>query len=248
MSINHYFLKESYKILNDKPKTKKFNEALIPKKASEEIEYYFYRLLDVDIEEIYSKKSNLYLLFDGDDYDSDDLPSIIEEMVKMINEGKAEQVIEKELGKKVKFAGTKIDDHGYVNLIFKFTEKPKSIDKDTKNLLKALSDNFEENWKSHAEGSIPKSNPNMINVYDFNEDEYESLRPKWIDCDINNDTLEIEWCTQDELLGLDGMYDEIKRWAEYIKNTKCGGQGKAKIDIHVYDRDGYDEDLVTLDV
>jgi hypothetical protein len=98
------------------------------------------------------------------------------------------------------------------------------------------------NWKMHADASVPPFDEEMINVYEFNHDEYESLRPKSVDIEVmpGKNALYVDWMTQEEVYGIAGMKRELKRAFSY-KAEELGISEQFMVKVHVYDRDGYDE-------
>lgn len=115
-----------------------------------------------------------------------------------------------------------------------------------KNLIAghALSElcNIRINWKKNANTMlVPDFEDSMINVYEFNHDSYESLRPKSVDIEVvpGKNILYVDWMTQDELYGLAGMKKELKRAFSY-KAEELGIEVPFIVRVHVYDRDGYD--------
>lgn len=98
------------------------------------------------------------------------------------------------------------------------------------------------NWKMHADAPVPSFDEEMINVYEFNHDDYESLRPKSVDIEVvpGKNALYVDWMTQEGLYGLGGMKRELKR-AFSCKAEELGISEPFMVKVHVYDRYGYDE-------
>lgn len=119
------------------------------------------------------------------------------------------------------------------------------------NLLDLLQENFQVNWKEHADAPVPSSYPEMINVYSFNHDEYEPLRDKWSEAFVKDkNTLYIDWECQEEWYDLSGMKKEIRRWAKYWQLQAAQRQiiqtEPIKINVNVWDRSGYENEKFSI--
>ena len=75
-----------------------------------------------------------------------------------------------------------------------------------------------DNWKEHYDAPVPSFNEEEINVYEFNHDSYEPLRPKYYDVTIEDNIVKIYWLCQESWYDITGMKKEFKRWAKYWLN------------------------------
>lgn len=91
------------------------------------------------------------------------------------------------------------------------------------------------NWKRHADAPVPGFEKNMINVYEFNKDTYEPLRPKYVSMKKSSDNnLIIDWICQEKPYSLTGMKNEIKRFFKDNVNVKT----KVKVNVVSRDNEG----------
>lgn len=112
--------------------------------------------------------------------------------------------------------------------------------KNIESLRKAFTQGNVVNWKSHADGRVPTNSKTAINVWNFNKDDKEPLRPKYYDATINGDTLEVEWVCQEEPYSLTGMEREFKR---FLKNAV---PFEVTVKVNVSDRSGYSSDSFVI--
>ena len=147
------------------------------------------------------------------------------------------------LNRKVTYQGTEYEDESVIVLVYTIDIPEVEVTP----LIKALDEHCIENWKEHANAPVPKSNPEKINVYDFDEDEYEPLRPKLYDCKPVSDGLYIYWLGQESGYISDGMYNEIERWAKTIRDKYCKGE-HTKIFLKTENRDGTESDEAVIEI
>lgn len=119
-------------------------------------------------------------------------------------------------------------------------------------ILQYLIDNFEINWRRHADAPIPSFNEEKINIYEFNHHPDEPLRNK--DCSniyVQDDYIMLYWlCYEEWRTSLDGMQKEIKRWAEYwVRQYRDEiDVDSIKIKVKVEDQDGRKYDSFIIEV
>ena len=123
--------------------------------------------------------------------------------------------------------------------------------------INKFDDVFIENWKEHADAPVPPFNEEEINVYEFNEDDYEPLRAKYYDLTIEDNIIKIYWLCQESWYDISGMKKEFKRWANYWANIfkhidndadNDEEEEKIKFKVTVEDRDGYMKDAFQFTV
>ena len=109
------------------------------------------------------------------------------------------------------------------------------------NLLDLLQENFQVNWKEHADAPVPFSNPKMINVYSFNHDEYEPLRDKW-----SEDNKTVGQCAITAFLVQDIFGGEVRGIEREDGNYHCYNVVAGKVFDLTSEQFG-DEELVYAD-
>lgn len=118
-------------------------------------------------------------------------------------------------------------------------------------ILQFLVDNFNINWKVHADAPIPSFDEEKINIYRFNRDKEEPLRDKYSNIYVQDNYIILYWLCQEEWrTDLDGMKDEIERWAKYWINkyTQPSKLKEIKIKVKVEDRNGYKHDSFIINI
>jgi len=118
-------------------------------------------------------------------------------------------------------------------------------------ILQFLVDNFNINWKVHADAPIPSFDEEKINIYRFNRDKEEPLRDKYSNIYVQDNYIILYWLCQEEWrTDLDGMKDEIERWAKYWINkyTQPSKLKEIKIKVKVEDRDSYKHDSFIINI
>ena len=118
-------------------------------------------------------------------------------------------------------------------------------------ILQFLIDNFNINWKVHADAPIPSFDEEKINIYRFNRDKEEPLRDKYSNIYVQDNYIILYWLCQEEWrTDLDGMKNEIERWAKYWINkyTQPSKLKEIKIKVKVEDRDGYKHDSFIINI
>lgn len=118
-------------------------------------------------------------------------------------------------------------------------------------ILQFLVDNFNINWKVHADAPILSFDEEKINIYRFNRDKEEPLRDKYSNIYVQDNYIILYWLCQEEWrTDLDGMKNEIERWAKYWINkyTQPSKLKEIKIKVKVEDRDGYKHDSFIINI
>lgn len=72
------------------------------------------------------------------------------------------------------------------------------------------------NWKEHADARIPRFDDEKINVYEFNNDKDEPLRPKYWTVTLEDDTIIVNYICQEDFHDTRGMKQEIKRFLKAV--------------------------------
>ena len=121
-----------------------------------------------------------------------------------------------------------------------------------KNILEYIVDNYDINWKEHADAPVPGFCEDKINVFEFNHDSEEPLRDKDSNIYVQDNYIMLYWLCQEEWDNdLSGMENEMIRWTKYwieqYKKTSPINQ-PVIIKVKVEDRDGYKYDTFTINI
>lgn len=88
------------------------------------------------------------------------------------------------------------------------------------------------NWRRSMSSSIPRMDSTKINIYEFNHDEQEPLRAKYIEAEDTGEYIDVDWCCQEPFDDISGMRDEIRR---FLKENMSES---VILKFHVFNRDG----------